>query len=469
MRLRASGRFLGTALHLSFIRQFLLNYFQIEERSSTISTEVFAGITTYLSLSFVFILNPAILSASPPDSHGVAMAPASILLATVITSSLATIGMGIFAKLPLAVGPGIEVSAFFTYVLVQRMHLSWEEALFAVVLSGLLNFILTLFSIRERIVEAIPEGLKASLLLTIGVFVLLVGFKLGNVIDVGSFTRLMVTEHGFWAKSNLLQGPFILLVGLCTAALFNLRRLRLPWGTLIGIIAAAIACHLVGVQSTAPHDTGQWHQTFWKASPAAVWTPTFWNGVIIMFVIDFVGGISKIYALTDGTHIPRKGDKVPGLQPALFVDGVATFFGGWFGTSSLIAFVESRIGIEAGGQTGLSAVVCGLLMLAGGIFSELLVLIPPQAAAGVLVYVGCLLIALNCRSLRRLPLNSMDGIVVIAMAALVAISFQFHYAMVLGFSAYFVRAWRQGVPVQSIFWLGLVAASLLGTLPLWML
>ena len=451
------------------VRDLLNAWFRIEERGSTIPTEVFAGITTYLSLSFVFILNPAILGAALPDKHGFLMSPASILLATVITSACATIAMGLVANLPLAVGPGIEVSAFFTYVLVRQMALSWEEALLAVFVSGVLNVVLTAFSIRKKIVEAIPPGLKASLLLAIGVFVFLVGLKLGNIVDVDRYTSPQFLNSAFWSSSSLRSGPFILIVGLVISALLNVRRLRLPWGTLIGIIGAAIACHLVGVHPTLDHGTANgWTQTVLKAfsrETFGVWLKmSFWSGVIVMFVIDFVGGISKIYALTEGTRIPRVDDKVPGLKRALFVDGGATMAGGALGTSSLIAFVESRIGIEAGGQTGLMAVVCGVLMAAGGVFSRLLVLVPPQAASGTLIYVGILLITLNAKLLKKHGLRRFDYGIAALMSILVLATFQFDYAMFAGFAWYFAKSRKDKESLKSTLWLGIVAVVMFVTI-----
>ena len=300
---------------------------------------------------------------------------------TVVTSSLATIAMGIFSNLPLAVGPGIEVSAFFTYILVNRMGMTWEEALLAVCVSGALNIVLTAFSVRQRIVEAIPKGLKSSLLLAIGVFVLLVGLKLGDVIDVDTRTRWL-----------------------------------------------------------------------------------FLSGVIILFVIDFVGGIGKIYALTEDAGIARENARGQGLRNALYVDGAATLLGGLLGTSSLIAFVESRIGIQAGGRTGLAAIICGCLMLLGGTFSKLLVLVPPPAAAGTLVYVGLLLIGLNGKIVRRESDRALDRAVAIAMGVSVLLSFQMDYAMLLGFGTYYCLARKRGESLQSTFWLGLVALLLLVTI-----
>jgi adenine/guanine/hypoxanthine permease len=447
----------------SFTR-WLDSHFSISERGSTFWTEVFAGITTYLSLSFVFILNPAILGATPPDSHGLLMSPKSILIATVCASAGATILMGFWANLPLAVGPGIEVSAFFTYVLVRQMGLSWEEALLAVVVSGILNLTLTIFSIRQKIVEAIPQGLRASLLLSIGVFVFLVGLKLGNVVDVGRHTEFLFLKADFYTRQSFFSGPFILLVGLATSTILNIRRLKLPWGTLIGIIGATVAWHMLGLHANANHalKSAGWTSTMFRAFDVDVLRVmvtkiAFWSGVVIMFVIDFVGGISKIYALAEGTRISRVGDKIPGLKEALFVDGGATIVGGTLGTSSLTAFVESRIGIEAGGQTGLMAVVCGALMLAGGMFSGLLTLVPPQAASGPLIYVGILLIVLNLRLLRMHGLTKKDYGVAAAMSILVLWSFQFDYALFAGFLAYSYREWRRERKAGPVFWLGIVA------------
>ena len=385
---------------------------------------------------------------------------------TVVTSSLATIAMGIFSNLPLAVGPGIEVSAFFTYILVNRMGMTWEEALLAVCVSGALNIVLTAFSVRQRIVEAIPKGLKSSLLLAIGVFVLLVGLKLGDVIDVDTRTRWLFLSGPFWSIDRLRQGPLVLLVGLVFSAVLNIARLRLPWGTLIGILAGALACHIVGIELPSYQTFGgdKWYQTVLKLSPAAVFTLPFLSGVIILFVIDFVGGIGKIYALTEDAGIARENARGQGLRNALYVDGAATLLGGLLGTSSLIAFVESRIGIQAGGRTGLAAIICGCLMLLGGTFSKLLVLVPPPAAADTLVYVGLLLIGLNGKIVRRESDRALDRAVAIAMGVSVLLSFQMDYAMLLGFGTYYCLARKRGESLQSTFWLGLVALLLLVTI-----
>jgi len=346
------------------------------------------------------------------------------------------------------------------------MGLTWEEALLAVVISGALNIGLTKLSIRQKIVESIPKGLKSSLLLSIGFFVFLVGLKLGNVVDVNTFTRWKFLHEEFWEKDSLLKGPLVMVVGLVVSTLLNIPRLRLPWGTLIGIIAGAITCHVVGIKPPDYHSFGEstWYQTFFKVSFSAFFTLPFWSGVIVLFVIDFVGGISKIYALTEGTRIPREQDRVPGLKHALYVDGIATFFGGLFGTSSLIAFVESRIGIQAGGQTGIMAIVCGILMLAGGIFSDILVLVPPQAASGVLIYVGILLIRLNSKILKEEESKKIDIPIAMIMSISVILTFQMDYAMLFGFLPYFILSRQRGSSLQSTFWLGLVAIFLFITI-----
>lgn len=465
MPLALEQSFSRIKLYASRVNSGLDNYFDISGRQSTIPTEVIAGITIYLSLSFVFILNPTVLGAANANSHGVLMSQKSILIATVLVSSLATISMGIFANLPLAVGPGIEVSAFFTYVLVNRMHLSWEESLFAVVLSGGLNVFMTSLRIRQEIIEAIPPGLKSAFLLSIGVFVFLVGLKLGGVVDVHTHTMWLFLNPDFWKPETLGKGPLVLLIGLAVSAFFNIRWFRLPWGTLVGIVVGAIACHIVGINvSHLPTLGGSGsYQTFLKASPSAIMRLAFWNGVIILFVVDFVGGISKIYALTEDTHIKAGRTKVPGLKSALIVDGLFTFIGGWLGTSSLIAFVESRVGIQAGGQTGLAAVVCGVLMMFGGMFSKILVLIPPEAASGVLVYVGILLIALNAKNVHGHALGKVDFVIAVAMACAVLVSFQFDSAMLIGFLPYFWLAHKRGASLKSTIWLGIVTLTLLIT------
>lgn len=430
----------------------------VKERGSTIGTEVFSGITIYLSLSYIFVVNPSILSSS--GSIQDPMSANAILIATVIMSFVATLSMGFFANLPLAVAPGLEVSTFFTYVLVNRLGLSWEQALAAVFISGLLNIVLTMLAFREKIVESIPQGLRASLLLSVGVFITLVGLKLGGIVDLdvnGGDTRLI----DFWKTQDGFKRPFILAIGVIISFALNLKQFRLPWGMLIAVIVTAAMCDLSGIgASEYSDDTGGINQTFGKLDFSRSLTLSFWTGVLILFVVDFVGGIGKIYALTADTPIQRAHGTVPGLKRALYVDGTATALGALLGTSSLIAFVESRLGIEAGGRTGIAAIVCGCLMLIGGMFSGILRFVPPEAAAGVLFYVGFLLIRINFETLSEEVHRNFNLLMGFFMGMAVVLFFRMDYAMLCGFSAYFVMSYRQTKSLKSSLWLGLIAVVL---------
>jgi AGZA family xanthine/uracil permease-like MFS transporter len=319
--------------------------------------------------------------------------------------------MGIVADLPFAVAPGLEISTFFTYILVRGMHFTWRQALAAVFLSGILNLTLTFFSFRERIVEAIPDGLKASLLLAVGSFITLVGLKVGGVIDVDPHTTLVTP-----VLNSDFKGPIIMLVGTILCFAVSPNRFVLPFGIILSVVICTAMGIVLGFGASTQHEVGgsAFQTLFAFASgftiPASRWLD-FIAATLILFVIDFIGGVGKIVALTTRTSISTRGGRVPHLRQALFIDGAATVVGSLLGTSSLIAFVESRLGIESGARTGLAAIVCGVLMLSGLLYTRVFGLVPPIATAGILLYIGILLVQVNATLLSDRKSHTLDLIV----------------------------------------------------------
>jgi AGZA family xanthine/uracil permease-like MFS transporter len=463
-----------TSITADQIKGQLDRYFRISERGSSISTEILAGITIYISLSYIFVVNPAILAAAGPDKHNVWMSPGAILNATVITSFLGTAAMGLWARLPLAVAPGLEVSTFFTYVLVRHMHLSWEQAFGAVILSGILNVALTAAKVRELIVRSIPTGLKAALLASVGAFVFLVGLKIAGIVDVRDFTVV----KPFYEKISGQLSAILFAAGFLISALLNLkmmsgllslRSIRLPWGMLVAVMVCAMASFALGIhpdqaiaRGTQTADT-RWAWSFHTDGRKELFQ--FFTGTIILFLVDFVGGISKIYALIKSDHsIEGNSSEVPGLKEALFVDGGATVLGGLLGTSSLIAFVESRIGIAMGGKTGLAAVVCSLFILLGLLFKDALYWVPAVATSGVLGYVGFLLGRTLWDYARRGEIGAEDIVITCCMIVAVFVTFHMDIALAIGFGLYFALGLYQGKPFSENKWVGIVAGLLLLTL-----
>jgi AGZA family xanthine/uracil permease-like MFS transporter len=192
--------------------------------------------------------------------------------------------------------------------------------------------------------------------------------------------------------------------------------------------------------------------------------PIYWSPIIVFFVIDFLGGIGKFIGLTANTNIQDEHGNVPNLQRGLYVDGAGTIAGSLMGTSSLIAFVESAVGIEAGGRTGLTAVVCGLLMAGSLVFAPLLQWVPAEAAAGVLIYVGYLLLPKPSMEKGLSRTEMFDIGIAVAMGLLSLVTFSLDKAMALGFWAYFVKGIIDGGKKQELAWLGGIATVLTFTI-----
>jgi AGZA family xanthine/uracil permease-like MFS transporter len=409
-------------------------YFHVVERESTFSREIFAGLSTYLSLAYIFIVNPAILS----KAH---MNVSSVLFATVVASGISTIAMGIWARLPFAVAPGLEMNGFFTFVVVLTLNMTWQEALGTVFWSGILCVLLTISPVRVKIIDAIPAGLKINIGVSVGVFVGTIGLYLAKIVAF----KNGLPDLSEWSSSQLYSHEaFILYVGLFISAVLGIKSLRFPGGMLIAIIAGAVVAKYFGITADKPAElSSEMFTDFGKLEPFSVLTnPRFLVVTMIFFIVDFYGGIGKFIGLTAATNI-QSGGKVPNIKQALFVDGYGTILGSILGTSSLITFVESAVGIAAGGRTGITAIVCGILMLASLIFTPLVGLVPVVATTGILIYVGWLL--LPFRQLKESPdlFGRFDLAVAAGMGILTFSTFSLDKAMLLGFSLYTIRGIAQ--------------------------
>ncbi len=404
------------------------DYFGIKARESTIPREIIAGISTYLSLAYIFVVNPSILA----NAH---MNVSAVLFATAIVSGLATLAMGFWAKLPFAVAPGLEMSGFFAFVVVGTLGLSWQDALGTVFWSGVLCVALTILPFRQRIIDSIPDGLKINIGVSVGVFVATIGLSLAKIV---AFKNGLPDLSSFSVSSLATHEAIILYVTFAVAFLFGLGQLKkFPGGMLIAIIAGSALCAVYGI--VADHPAKMSSDMFLALGQAHLISvfknPHFFPVMLVFFIVDFYGGIGKFIGLTAATNIQSNG-KVPNIGRALYVDGFGTMGGALMGTSSLITFVESAVGIAAGGRTGVTAIVCGLLMLASLVLTPLVGLVPVAATTGVLVYVGWLL--LPVRQFRESPelFGRFDLLIALAMGLLSFLTFSLDKALLLGFLFY---------------------------------
>ena len=402
-------------------------YFHITKRESTLSRELLAGLSLYLSLAYIFIINPAILSKSGLSVN-------AVLFATVIASGLSTLLMGLWAKMPFAWAPGLEMNGFFAFVVCGTLGLTWQQALGAVFWSGVLCLILTALPARQSIIDSIPNPLKINIGCSVGVFVATIGLFLAKII---SFKDGLPDVSAF-ATANLITTEAIALyIGLAISFLLGLPALRFPAGMLIAIIVAAVFCKMRGVVVENPPtlSSDMLSATFqldWLAIFSSIKLVSVF---LVLFLIDFYGSIGKFIGLTAATNLQKDGHVV-NMGKAMYVDGIGTVGGALVGTSSIITYVESAIAITSGGRTGLVAVVCGSLMLLSLLFTPLVALVPVVATSGILLYVGYLLLPVKQMRDPEVKYSPFDLVVAAMMGAITLATFSLDKSMLLGFLIY---------------------------------
>lgn len=418
---------------MSILKKFE-QYFEFEQRKATWTTELLAGLSLFLSLSYIFIVNPAILSQAGIPSG-------AVFFATVLAAGLATIAMGLWARLPFALAPGLESNGFFTFVVVLNLGFSWQEGLGIVFWSGVLCLVLTLIPARQKIIDAIPEGLKAAISTTVGVFVAIIGLVVCGLVEFDG--GLPVALGDFTAPKAML-----LYFGLAVSLIFGIRQKKFQAGMLVAIVGATVLAKVLGVPSdTPPAKTSEFLAALFKFELFDVFrNPRAWTVLLVFFMIDFYGSIGKFIGLTRGAKELQSEGEVKNIKDALYVDSIGTMVGSALGTSTIITYVESAVAVEQGGRTGVVAVVCGLLMLVGLVFSPLVAFVPVAAAGGVLVYVGWLLLpkdealdALRGMSDKEGALDRVDFGIMVIMGLIAGTTFSLDKSLLAGFVLYSIR------------------------------
>ena len=400
----------------------------IQERKSSLSAEIIAGISSFLSLSYIFVVNPSILSQA-------GMNPSSVLFATIIISGLATIFMGLYARLPFVLAPGLEMNAYVAFVAVGALGLSWQQGLGAVFWSGIIFIILTLLGIRESLINSIPNKLKFGLAFSVGAFVFAIGLLLSGI-----FIYEGVDFKG--VGSLVSDNAIVLYLGLGLIILLDY--LKVPGSILISIILASVYANYIGLVEPYKVDeatdmfSGIGSFDLFNFSSAMI------TSIIILFLVDFYGSLAKFIGMTMNTEIIEKDKNgnniVPRTKEALIIDGVSTLGGSFLGTTSVTTYVESAVGISAGGRTGLVAIVAGVLMLLVYFLIPYIHYIPVVATSGALVYVGYKLIPKH-EIIKSYTLS--DRLVFVGMGLLAIFTFSLDLAMILGFSFYLIQGYKE--------------------------
>ncbi len=367
--------------------EFIKKYFRIEERGTTVGKELLGGLTTFLTMAYILFANPNLMSGF---GAVVGLDINAVFLATALAAGLATLAMGLYAKLPVALAPGMGLNAFFSFTIVLGMGYSWEEALAAVLVSGILYLVVTLTGLRQRIVSAIPQSLKYAIGAGIGFFIAYIGLvNVGIVINTGGTTTSLgdlTNPVALLALFGIILTMVLLAFKIKAAVFFGLvitAIVGLILGEGFGVANMPVFNGLVGaVPSLAP--------TFGAAFGGIgglLSTPAGWFAVFAFLFVDFFDTSGTLMAVTGQMEGVTEDD----LQKANVVDASATIVGSVLGTSTVTSYIESLSGVGAGARTGLASVFTGILFLLSIFLSPLLSLVTPSVTAAAMVIVGTMM------------------------------------------------------------------------------
>ena len=421
---------------------FLDRLFHLTEHGTDIKTEIIAGITTFMTMAYILIVNPSILSAAGMDKG-------AVLTATALAGFIGTILMAGFANYPFALAPGMGLNAFFAFTVCKQMGYSWEMALAAVFVEGLIFIVLSLTNIREAIFNAIPFNLKQAVSAGIGLFIAFIGMGTANIIVANPATKISL----FSFKGALTAGTFastgtpvvIAIFGILFTSILLAKNVKgnILWGVLatwiLGMICEATGLYVpnpeLGAFSTFPH-LPNGIASLWPASiPPIFFKLDFsqiltFNFIVVLFsflFVDIFDTLGTLVGVSTKANMLDENGKLPNIKGALLADAVATSIGAILGTSTTTTFVESAAGVSEGGRTGLTAVTVAVLFIISLFLSPIFMAIPGFATAPALVVVGFLMFT----SVAKLDLSDITEAVPCYLAIL---SMPFFYSISEGIS-----------------------------------
>jgi AGZA family xanthine/uracil permease-like MFS transporter len=351
-------------------------YFKLSENNTSVRQELLGGITTFVTMAYVVVVNPQILSQAGMPADGV-------LFATCISAAVATLVMGLYANYPIALAPGMSLNAYFTYSVCLAMHVPWRAALAVVFLSGVLFLILTVSRIREQIVNGIPECLKHSTAAGIGMFIAFLGMKNAKLIVANSVTFVGI---GSFADKEVQTAGFGFVLTLVLMAR------RIHGAILIGIIGTTLLGMFRGISNwpsgffAMPHPSS----TFLQLDFRGALHLGFLEIVFAFLFVDLFDNVGTLVGVCEQAGFVKNG-KIPRVGRILLADSVGTIFGALTGTSTVTSYIESAAGVAAGARTGLSNLAVAALFLLVMFCSPLAAAIPAYATAPALILVGVLM------------------------------------------------------------------------------
>ena len=403
------------------MKQTLEQIFKLQDNNTTIKKEFLAGFTTFITMAYIIFVNPQMMAASGMDEG-------AIFVGTCIAAALACFVMGFFANWPVGLAPGMGLNAFFTYTVVGEMGYSWEIALGSVFLAGILFFIMSITKLRSWMIESIPINLRIAMGAGVGLFIGLIGLKNGGIISNNDATLLSIGD--FSNIETLLAAMGFLIISILSVK-------RLPGAIIIGILITTIIASLLnliefnGFVSYPPAIA----PTFMKLDILGALNIGMITVIMSFLFVNLFDTTGTLLGLASRANLLKDEIESSDLDKALKADSSASIFGTFFGCSPVTSYVESSAGVEAGGRTGLTAVVIGVLFLFAMFLSPLASVIPPYATAGALIYVAILMLS----GMEKLNWNSntelLPALVIIIM---IPLTFSIADGIALGFLTYVV-------------------------------
>lgn len=366
------------------------NFFKLKERGTTVSREIIAGLTTFLAMAYILAVNPGMLSAA-------GMSARAVFTATAVSAAIATLVMAFVANLPVALAPGMGLNAFFTFTVVIGMGCTWQLALTAVLVEGIIFIILSLCGIREAIVKSIPDNLKKAVAVGIGLFIAIIGLNNAGIVTSQAGTIISFVTFKMENAAALLA-----IIGLIITII--LYTLKVPGAILIGIVITTLIGIPMGVtkipegfKAVSAPDAPYFFAFDWKgicmgANGFSIAVLGKFIVILITFLFtDLFDTIGTLLGVAEQGNLKDKDGNVLNAKGALIADSVGTVVGACLGTSTVTSYVESSAGVGAGGRTGLASVVTAVLFLVSLLFSQVFLLIPAAATAPALIFVGYLM------------------------------------------------------------------------------
>ncbi|MBU3569866.1 NCS2 family permease [Priestia aryabhattai] len=418
------------AQHMELTKKLVSNpswldkLFHLTERKTDVKTEILAGITTFVTMSYIIFVNPTILAdAGIPKEAAIA--------ATIFATVFATLLFALWANMPIAVAPGMGLNAFFTYTVVLGEGLTWQTGLGAVFISGVVFFILTITGLRKKIIEGIPAILKSAISVGIGLFIAFIGFKQAGIV--------VSNKENLVALGQLTKpGPLLALLGFIAVTVLTARKIK--GAALISILLISIAGMVLGIveapksiSSVVSFSLPSMSETFLQMDIKSALHYGLFSIIFSFTLVELFDNLGSMIGLSKKAGLMDEKGEIKGLDEALMADSLATVASAAMGSTAMNAYVENAAGIAEGGKTGLKALVVAILFLVSLLFTPLISIIPSFATAPILIMVGALMLT----EIKNIPLDEItDAVPAFCTIILMPLTFSIGEGLALGFLSY---------------------------------